>query len=458
MSSQSEDPVVRVVLLNFNGGESIVKAVAAAVASDWPQDRFQVVCVDNGSSDGSIERVAEEFPDVHVIRNGANLGFPGNNAAMKDLRGVDYVALVNSDAFVDSRWLVPLVASAETDRTIGAVCPKILFNGDFVEVPLFVNSPPGVDPRPVRLRSLRVNGRDEFGRCHVADGGGRSSDRAGLFEWIFDGSVLRFPLRKEDREQDGLALQFGLQIDEVCDVTVAGTTTRLKGAGVLHTVATVIDGIPPAVSVLNNVGSWLDRSWIGHERGLYRVDEGDFDGPAEVGTWCGAAVLLRSSMLKDIGLFDDAFFLYYEDTDLAVRGRERGWRFVTEPSSRIAHDHSASTVEGSALTAFHIERNRLMLVVRHAPLGDVIRILIAFMMVTASYAVSELRGSVRQSRKFDGTVVSRRMASLLGLVAKFPHALKARKRFARRRVISRGQLSDAVSLGCGSSGGGASRV
>ena len=453
MSSPIEVPFVRVVLLNFNGGASIIGAVGAAVATDWPQDRRQIVCVDNGSTDGSIERVEREYPDVLIVRNGVNLGFPGNNSAMRNLDEVDYVALINSDAFVEVGWLRPLVETAESDRTIGAVCPKILFNGEFVEVPLAVRTPKGTTPYAVRLRSLRVNGREEFPRCHVALGGGRSSDRAGLFEWICDGSVLRFPLHREDRGKESLALEIGFQVDETCDVAVGGTSVRLGPAGTRQVVTALLDGTPPTVPVLNNVGSWLDPSWIGHERGLYRVDDGDFDRVMEVGTWCGAAVLLASSMLEDVGLFDDAFFLYYEDTDLAVRGRERGWKFVAEPSSRVFHDHSASTVEGSALTAFHVERNRLMLVVRHAALGEVFEVTFGFFLVTLSYALKELRDAVRQSRRFDGTVVFRRVRSMLGLIGKLPHALRARRRFSRRRLLSREQLKQTISLGSWSSGG-----
>ena len=154
-------------------------------------------------------------------------------------------------------------------------------------------------------------------------------------------------------------------------------------------------------------------------------------------------------MLEDVGLFDDAFFLYYEDTDLAVRGRERGWRYVTEPSSRVRHDHSASTIEGSERTAIYIERNRMMFAVRHASFGEVIRILLEFVLVTVSYAVSELGRASRQRRKFDGTVVFRRVNSLSGFFKLLPNALRARKEIARRRLISRRELAQSLSLGSG---------
>ena len=112
-------PFVRVVLLDFNGGSTIVEAVDAVTKTQWPTDRVEIVCVDNGSTDGSLEEIERRFPSVVTIRNGQNLGFPGNNVAMRDLDGVDYVALVNSDALVEPTWLAPLVERAAADTGIG---------------------------------------------------------------------------------------------------------------------------------------------------------------------------------------------------------------------------------------------------------------------------------------------------------------------------------------------------
>ena len=56
--------------------------------------------------------------------------------------------------------------------------------------------------------------------------------------------------------------------------------------------------------------------------------------------WCGGAVLLRRRYLDDVGLFDERFFLYYEDTDLSWRGRLRGWRYVYVPGAVVRHHHA----------------------------------------------------------------------------------------------------------------------
>src|SRR4051812_16188118 len=87
-------PRVRVVVLNFNGGDDVLRCVEAIRALDWPADRLDVAVVDNASVDGSPEEIRRRYPDIEVIDSGGNLGFPANNLAMDRLDEVDYVALV----------------------------------------------------------------------------------------------------------------------------------------------------------------------------------------------------------------------------------------------------------------------------------------------------------------------------------------------------------------------------
>jgi N-acetylglucosaminyl-diphospho-decaprenol L-rhamnosyltransferase len=73
----------------------------------------------------------------------------------------------------------------------------------------------------------------------------------------------------------------------------------------------------------------------------------------------GGAVLLRRQFVADVGLFDERYFLYYEDVDLAARGTRRGWRFACVTTSRVHHEGSATTAELGDLQRYYQERNRL---------------------------------------------------------------------------------------------------
>ena len=444
MDDDRSVPFVRVVVLDFNGGSMIVDSIGALTRTKWPSGRVEIVCVDNGSTDGSIETIEREFPAVRVIRNGGNLGFPGNNAALRDLDDVSYVALVNSDAFVEPDWLTPLVETAEADRGVGAVCPKILFAVPFGEVAVECLSSGKRTTPHVRLRAVSLNGVDVFGAAHVAGGGGRTSDRSGVFEVLSGNFVVRIPLSESGSGDAVSKVELEFESAESCTLSMPGVNLPAFELVAGERTKICVDVQMPPVDVLNNVGSWLDEHWAGHERGLHQVENGQFDEGVEVGAWCGAAVLLRADYLSDVGLFDENYFLYYEDTDLSVRGRGRGWRYVTQPLSVVRHVHSASTIEGSEFAETYIERNRLLLIGRHAPLMTVFTEHIRFVLVTASYARQSLREAVSSRSVPDLSRVRRRMRSLVGAVRLSRASLRARRHSARQRLLTteelRGQL------------------
>ncbi len=91
----------------------------------------------------------------------------------------------------------------------------------------------------------------------------------------------------------------------------------------------------------------------------------------DIAVFTGGAVMLSAAFLADIGGFDPRFFLYYEDVDLALRGAERGWRYRCVPAVQVVHVGSASTTAVPEIAAFSRERNRLWVLIRHRPWGDV---------------------------------------------------------------------------------------
>ena len=78
----------------------------------------------------------------------------------------------------------------------------------------------------------------------------------------------------------------------------------------------------------------------------------------------GSAALYRRRMLEEIGLFDESFFLYCEDTDLGLRARWAGWECVYVPNAIVEHRYSHSAGRASPLKAYYVERNRLYLTIK----------------------------------------------------------------------------------------------
>ncbi|HWL33962.1 MAG TPA: glycosyltransferase family 2 protein, partial [Gaiellaceae bacterium] len=91
---------------------------------------IETVVVDNGSSDGSADAVAEQFPDVELVRAGVNLGFAGgNNVGIRRAldRGAEWVLLANNDATVEPGLVDALAAAAVARPDAGVLACKVLF-------------------------------------------------------------------------------------------------------------------------------------------------------------------------------------------------------------------------------------------------------------------------------------------------------------------------------------------
>ena len=79
------------------------------------------------------------------------------------------------------------------------------------------------------------------------------------------------------------------------------------------------------------------------------------------------AALYRAAMLRDVGLFDERFFSYLEDADLAWRARSRGWRALHNPRSQVRHEYSATGGHNSPFKRRLLARNRVWLLYKNMP-------------------------------------------------------------------------------------------
>jgi GT2 family glycosyltransferase len=192
--------------------------------------------------------------------------------------------------------------------------------------------------------------------------------------------------------------------------------------------------------VIHNAGSILLTDGYGADRGFRERDVGQFDEAADVWAWCGGAVLLRASYVRQLGGFWDPFFLYYEDIDLAWRGRSRGWRYRYEPASRVRHQHGTSAGEGSALFEHYVERNRLIVLTRNAPASLVLRAIARYLLAVASMVRRDARLALAARRPPRFRQPRRRLRSFAGYLRLLPRLLPERRRIRRAGVVSDDEL------------------
>lgn len=120
-------PKVFIVILNYNGKDVIKKCLTSVFKIDYPN--FEVVFVDNNSTDGSLELVKSNFSKANFIKNEENLGYAsGNNIGIRFSleRMAEYVLVLNNDTEVEKDFLTKLIEVAEEDEKIGITSPVIM--------------------------------------------------------------------------------------------------------------------------------------------------------------------------------------------------------------------------------------------------------------------------------------------------------------------------------------------
>ena len=119
-------PAVSVIVLNWNGKDHLRECLRSLEALDYPEERLEILVLDNGSSDGSVDYIRKAHPRVRLLRNERNLGFAGpNNHAAAEARG-DCLAFLNNDMRVREDWLRRLVEQLDPQQDISCVASRVL--------------------------------------------------------------------------------------------------------------------------------------------------------------------------------------------------------------------------------------------------------------------------------------------------------------------------------------------
>ena len=246
-------PGVAVIIVTWNSAH-LIEGVLHALAAQTLQPA-RTLLVDNGSDDvAGLAAIVERFAGCEMLRLGYNSGFaPANNVGIQRCLAMDFVALLNPDAFPEPGWLVALVSAAQRYPEAAAFGSRLLGHAD-----------------PTRL------------------------DGAGDF------------------------------------LTVAGKPGR---------------------------------------RGYGLSAKGRFMHGEEVFAPCAAAALYRSRALAEVGGFDESFFCYVEDVNLAFRLLLYGCGSRYVPDSVVRHMGSALTGRRSEFWIYHRQRNLIFNYVKNMPWG-----------------------------------------------------------------------------------------
>ncbi len=117
-----------IIVLNWNGKNVIFDCLDSLLAQPYAQK--EIILVDNGSRDGSLEMIREKYSGrIKIIENPENLGFAGGcNTGMRASQG-EWIALINSDSTVEKNWIEEMIKGIRQSVSIGMVACKIYFWG-----------------------------------------------------------------------------------------------------------------------------------------------------------------------------------------------------------------------------------------------------------------------------------------------------------------------------------------
>ena len=415
------DARLRVVLVNYNGGDLLLRSVRSVLSSQWPGE-IDVVVVDNASTDESIAAVVD-LPGVHVIKRPTNEGFGANNHGFADLVGdeieadvgpADVVALLNPDAMVRPSTFRLLAAALDEDKMIGAASPLITFDRPFIDV--------RVDRGEIAIESVTCGSVDVAAQCHGVDGAQRLPGESGPLWLCRSGSTLRIPIAA---------------IGDPVVLGVARGSASVDGTQIEGPAQVPIYAIErPTHRIVQNAGTFVDRAGVGHSRGFAKPMTDDLGPQAPL--WCGAAVVFHPDYLRAIGGFDPEYFLYYEDVDLALRGLAHGWSTKHVPEAIVEHRHSDRSVQGTKLVEVLQHKNRLLTLVRHASPVDIAAGYARAALTPVSLALSAIRAPDERTERL--RLAKWRAVSLGQAIGGVRHARAARNEIAATRTVDIAQV------------------
>jgi N-acetylglucosaminyl-diphospho-decaprenol L-rhamnosyltransferase len=177
------------------------------------------------------------------------------------------------------------------------------------------------------------------------------------------------------------------------------------------------------VRLVNSTGGLMTRSGNGRDRDWLTPVDGPPAAPGVFG-FNGGCAALRREALDRVGLFDEALFMYYEDTELSWRLRRAGWRVEHASDAVTEHQHAASSGTATTFFRFHNARNRLVVSVAQAPWPVVAR---AFARTMVRLAAGPGRGTTGRA--------------LLAALAMLPAALVRRRATDRLASVPRSELA-----------------
>lgn len=255
--------LISVIIINHNGIAFLDRCIYSLLRTNY--DNFEVIFIDNASTDDSVRYLLENFKDsrIKVVEEAKNHGVPGaRNIGFKNASG-DYIVFLDNDTEVDRDWLKELISVFESDDSIAVAQSKLL------------------------------------------------------------NMVIR--------------------------------------------------------NKFDHAGDYLTPFGFLYERSNQGIDSGQFDKVEDIFSAKGAATMVKSSVFKELGMYDDSYFMYLEETDFCFRVWLAGYRITFIPKSIVWHAFNTPLKQkkeyySDYVVRFYGCRNYILTLLKNLSFGNVLRI------------------------------------------------------------------------------------
>ena len=346
---------VSVITVNYNGKryiDTLFKSLKDLVLGDI---KLEIVFVDNASSDGSVEYLSSicDWSNLNIVKSAKNTGFAeGNNIGVRNAGG-KYIVFLNNDTKVDKLWLKGLYSRIIKDETIGIINSKLLFYYDFVKIQTKTN-----DKFKIRKR-ISINGKE-----YEVDN--KFAKNLLLEDKItcFGHSYFYLPLLDDDSDHEIIFQALDHQI-ETDYILIQDNIYKPNENGEIKLNFTAKEIMDLKITLIQNAGSGINENYDGYDIGIGEEDGEQYCKEYEINNACGASIIMLKEDFVKVGMFDENFFMYYEDTDLSYRIKKLGKKIIYYPKSIVRHIHTGSSKEWSPFFTFHVTRNKALFIYKN---------------------------------------------------------------------------------------------
>jgi GT2 family glycosyltransferase len=118
-------------------------------------------------------------------------------------------------------------------------------------------------------------------------------------------------------------------------------------------------------NVIQSAGGKLRRDWQAWHLGQNERDQGQFSQAHEVDWISGCAILVRREVIEQVGMLDERFFYYWEETEWCLRAREAGWRIMHVPQAKLWHKGVQRDYQPGPSVTYYATRNHFLMLAKH---------------------------------------------------------------------------------------------